>query len=660
MISAKDTVYPVIKEEITNKELAECFLPTEDEILFCKNETRSNLNFLFMLIILKSFQRYGYTVLLSELKNKIIEFISENVDVRVTKDEINIYDLSRIRRRHSSVIKKFLKIKSFTEDGENFVSEIAYNLSKSRENTADIINGTIDALIREHYELPAFSTLFRLCKHQKVMVYKEIFEQIFSSLDDLDKIKIKELFTYSKENTRSEWDKIKFEIPNAKQKNIKKLGELVKILSVWNKLICKLDDIPLNKLNQFVAEANALDLYEILETEEKKRCTLVLSLIKMKKSNAIDNLVKIFQKEMAKIRIMAEKKLKKYIEQHQDKTDKIITSFSKANDIFSNEKIAESDKFSPIKNILSKDIDLVAYAKTHAEFGGKKPIRFMAQYFSNKKHIFFQILELLKINSTSQDNSMVNAIEFMMKNRYSRGKWIFTRNLKKENDSYLQSTKWIRNRWWYLVTGIRKRNFFPEEVKKEQFEVCVCEHISFELKSGDLFVEDSVEYSDWRKELLSWERSQSTLASFGQMVGIPVEKSEFIHHVKEILIKKAQEAEDKYDPINNFSIENGKPILRRTPGKWKNKKNHEENDIVQEHLGEDIPLLQVLFDTDHWLDWTKVFTPHSGHQSKLKDEVHHIVAMVFSYGTGLGPREGSHLIQGFTDRQLSRTNKKMV
>ena len=659
MISLKDTTYPDIKKELTNKELFECFTPTACDIEFCKKETRTNESFLCMVIILKSFQRYGYAVMLADLEKNIINYIIEKFEFNFSKKIIIEYDSSRNRRKHVDLIKKYLNIKSFSNGGERLIALTFYDLARSREDTADIINGVIETLIRERYEFPGFTTLLKECKRQKSKVYKEIFEKIFISLDDNDRERINAIFTYPSHNTRSNWNKIKFEIPNAKVKSIKKLEEHITSLSIWNNLVVKLENIPFNKLTQFAAEAYAADLREISEIEEKKRYTIALSLIKMQKSKSIDNLITIFQKEMAKIKAKADETLKKYLEKNQDKTDKIIKRFSKANDVCANQEIKDPEKISPIKNILASDADLVAYAKLHAKFGGKKSIRFMAKIFAKKKSIFFKILTVLKIHSTSQDDSIVKAIQFMIYHRSGRSKWIPTTNDKKPDIPSLKNVKWIHKRWWFLITGLKKRNFFPQEIKKEQFEVCLCEQVALELKCGDLYVEDSIEFSDWRKELVSWETCQATLSSFVQMVGLPVDKPGFIHHVKSILIQKAHEADTKYDPVNNFSIENGEPLLRRTPGKWKKKKN-EDDDIVQEKLGEDIPLMQVLFDTAHWLDWPKVFGPLSGHDGKVKNELGRAAATVYIYGTGLGPREGASILNGFTARQLSWTNEKNV
>jgi len=80
LISLKDTTYPDIKKELTNKELFDCFTPTESEIEFCKKETRTNESFLCMVFILKSFQRYGYAVMLADLEKNIINYIFEKFE----------------------------------------------------------------------------------------------------------------------------------------------------------------------------------------------------------------------------------------------------------------------------------------------------------------------------------------------------------------------------------------------------------------------------------------------------------------------------------------------------------------------------------------------------------------------------------------------------
>ena len=55
------------------------------------------------------------------------------------------------------------------------------------------------------------------------------------------------------------------------------------------------------------------------------------------------------------------------------------------------------------------------------------------------------------------------------------------------------------------MTGHSKRSSCPDKVLRRHFEIAVFSQILWDLKSGDLYVEGSDQYSDYREELISWE-----------------------------------------------------------------------------------------------------------------------------------------------------------
>src|SRR5260370_36649288 len=60
--------------------------------------------------------------------------------------------------------------------------------------------------------------------------------------------------------------------------------------------------------------------------------------------------------------------------------------------------------------------------------------------------------------------------------------------------------------------------------------------------------------------------------------------------------------------------------------------------IVAERL-KPISIIDGLLRTEQWLNWTRFFTPLSGHEAKLDDPLARYIARGFCYGRTLGVRE---------------------
>jgi hypothetical protein len=49
-----------------------------------------------------------------------------------------------------------------------------------------------------------------------------------------------------------------------------------------------------------------------------------------------------------------------------------------------------------------------------------------------------------------------------------------------------------------------------------------------ELKSGDLCIEGSEQFADYREQLISWEEYAQTVADYSAQVGLPVDSTAFV------------------------------------------------------------------------------------------------------------------------------------
>lgn len=656
MISPTDTVYPILKDNMSLQELNSCFMPTEEELKFVENETRSLASKFCFLITLKTFQNLGYFIAIKSIPKNILDFISEQLFIDKYDEFLNDYGNSRTRTYHMDKILKRLSVKNYSENGDEIVSNVARNTAIVRENLPDIINACIETLLHDRIELPAFSRLHREAMTQRAQVYDDLYSKILNGIGSFGRITIENLFIVNEQTRRSPWDNIKFEISAPKPKEIKNLIKHIQSLKDIGEFDFLLEGIPSLRIEQMAIETSSLDASDMVTVEEQKRISIAVALIKSKKSKSIDSLIDIFLRQMSSIFYFSKAELDKYLKENQEKNDEIMKKFISVEDIV-NESSSNEEKINLISDVYQNSSSLSDYARAHSEHGGKQHIRFMAKFFKKKRKIIFKILESINFLSASQDEGITRAIYFMLANKRGRKPVIETyREVKSRSDLILIDVKWIEPKWWKLVTGQRKRDSFPETVKREHFEVCLCDALSLALRCGDIYASESLEYNDYRKELLPISECEKTAVKYGEIVNLPIEKESFIFHVKNLLIVQSSKTDFEFPNNPDFSFKDGVFHLKRLIARTSTQRN-EDDDIFKGRLNE-LKLIDALTDTAHWISWHKVFGPHSGHQAKIKDELARYVAMVFSYGTGLGPKEGSRMLFGFSSDQISDTDKK--
>ena len=76
MLSPRDTAYPLLKPSPSARELDEVYTPTLFEMGFAEKRTRDPVPRIGLLVLLKTFQRLGYFVKLSEVPKSIVRRVS--------------------------------------------------------------------------------------------------------------------------------------------------------------------------------------------------------------------------------------------------------------------------------------------------------------------------------------------------------------------------------------------------------------------------------------------------------------------------------------------------------------------------------------------------------------------------------------------------------
>ena len=151
--------------------------------------------------------------------------------------------------------------------------------------------------------------------------------------------------------------------------------------------------------------------------------------------------------------------------------------------------------------------------------------------------------------------------------------------------------------------------------------------LMWDLKSGDLYVEGSDHYADYRDQLIPWSRYQQEIADYGKLVELPTEGKAFVAHVRAWLEERARQTDASF-PNEDVRIEKGEPIIRPLEKKPVPEGLAELEALLAERLAPVTPL-EILMHTQNWLNWTRFFGPISGYDSKLEHAVARYLTAVF-------------------------------
>jgi Domain of unknown function (DUF4158) len=260
MPSVSDTAYPRLKANPSAKELDEIYTPTAQELDFAQKRTRQPAQQAALLLLLKTFQRLGYFVRCAEIPDPIVRHILRYAGLLSLPQQMEMYDSSTARDRHTALVREFLSVTAYGPDAKKVIVEICFRAAQSRDDLPDIINMAIEELIRQRFELPAFSTLLRIARTARSTVNRRYQLRFCESLNESARRRLLAITSRTKDEVRSLWDRIKHEPKQSTVPQMEDFLDHLHWLQQQNVAADAFAEIPEAKIRQFAAEARSLDL----------------------------------------------------------------------------------------------------------------------------------------------------------------------------------------------------------------------------------------------------------------------------------------------------------------------------------------------------------------------------------------------------------------
>lgn len=326
MPGISDTAYPRFKPNPSPKELDEVYTPNLFEYGWAEQRTREPVPRIGLLVLLKTFQRLGYFVMLNEVPKPILQHITQCAGYDTVPDGLASYDAGSVRRRHMALVRDYVGVSAWCEASQKIMTDACREAARTCDDLADIINIALEDLVRQRYELPAFNTILRAARAARTEINQGYYAQVRERLSDTAMTMLTALLARPPEGTQSSWDRLKNEPKRATTQHTRDFLEHLEWLRHQAPPAEVFAAVPDIKVKQFAAEARSLDLGSIHDCADPKRLTLTAALVVVQTARALDDVADMFVRLVQKLHNHAYDALLQHQAEHVERTDSLVAT----------------------------------------------------------------------------------------------------------------------------------------------------------------------------------------------------------------------------------------------------------------------------------------------------------------------------------------------
>jgi len=663
MPTESETAYPRFKSTVTDRELREVYAPTPDECELARQHTTGSVAQVAFLILLKTFQRLGYAVSLTAVPVRVVDHIANRVGLTVTTADLIGYDASGTRRRHLRIIRTHLGISAYGPEVQAAMEQAMTEAALGKEDLTDLINIALEEMVRQHWELPAFSAFSRAATKVRSRVNNGFHAHIGTQLSGEHLHRIDQLFATDPHTHESPWNRLREDPGKPNLKHLKELLDHITWLASLQIATQALTTIPDVKIKRFAAEAQTLDAARMQNMRSRKRYTLALCLLTTQYAQALDDLAEMVIRRLLKLHQQGKEAFEAYRNSQQKRIDELIEVLRDVTVAYRGEG-TDQERMVAIDTVFDgKSAEVLQDCETHLAFVTNTYYPFLRKFYGSHRALLFKFLDTVTLRSSHQDTDLEATIAFLQANEARTGDWLPICAVEKRRGEEprhlpLVDLSWMSDVWWRIVSGQTKRTPSPLRVDRRHFEICVFSQILWDLKTGDLYIEGSDLYANTWAQGISWEEYARSVDDYGVMLGVPVDGPRFVDHMRTWLDTIAREVDANF--LNaQVTIEKGEPIIHK-PKKKRTPPGLKELEAILAERLKPFSLLDILSDTQFWLDWCQDFGPISGLETKLEDAIERYLVTVFAYGTQLGSSETARSLPDTDRRQIAWIHQRHI
>lgn len=439
-----------------------------------------------------------------------------------------------------------------------------------------------------------------------------------------------------KAGATSGWLRLKRESKKPTNPEVRAYLEHLAWLKAWVARLPAIDHIAAPKLHQYVLEARALDAADIKATKPAKRYALAVVLIHAQLRQALDDAVEILLRKVRKLHATGAEQLERYFTEHRLRAEKLITKLRDVLKAFE-AGATDAERGGRIASAIEgESAQLLAQCDEHMAYAADNYFPFMMASYQAQRPLLLNCLSLLELASTHSDQTLVQAIAFVLQHRSSHKEYLPV-------DEAALGLQWLPDKWRRIVVQENEQGK-PAGVHRKYFELCVLSEVTRELQ-----------YGDYREQLISWDAFESQVADYGAMLVLPAEAGAFVAQLRQRLVDTAERVDGAF-PDNAHAAFVGEELVIR-----KNSKQAASAALLrvdQQLTARLTPknILDILVEGERWLDLHKLFGLLSGFEGKIDNPRLRFVTTLFCYGCNLGPTQTARSLKDLSRKQVAWLN----
>jgi TnpA family transposase len=651
MASIDRTAYPRFRAQLTDAELEADYTLSEDEETFVRRNARGGVGRLSMAVSLKTRQRLGYFPALTDVPDQVRLHISTGLGLEDRVELLDGVTQATTLHRYREAIRKHLGSRPFSHGGREVVIKTVHRAAQVMSDPADLISASVEALIKDRIELPAFSTLDRQIGTLRQAIHDELYARVDGALSEVQRQILDAMLEHRTGEHLNAFSRLK-ETPGPPS---------LKHLRLWIDRLAELDavldprpllgDIPHTKIRQFAAEAKALETGDLRDVcQPGRRHTLLLCLLHQTQTETRDQLVEMFIRRMRRTRNRAVDRLHKMQKNQRAIEEALLGVFGQVLH-HAGATDADEDLGRNVRHLLAEQGGLETLgAQFHAvtAYHNDNYLPLLWPIHSNHRSALFQLLDLLTLGSSSADMRLLETLDVVRQHQRSRRQVL---NISLD-------LRFASQRWQAFV---QKKQDGEILLDRHALELCVFMYLAEALQSGDLYVVGSGAYDDYRAQLLPWNECDRRLDDYGAAVKLPTDATGFVAELREKLGKLAKKVDAGFPDNSALRIDpDGSPHLVRQAAQALPQGLYAFEEAIRVRMPER-HLLDVLKHTEHWCSFTRHFGPLSGSDAKLDDATKRYLFTVFGIGCNLGVNQTArHAPESINRHSLRRINAQHV
>ena len=407
---------------MTLKELQASFSPRPEEIEWAQGYARRADRCLSLLVLLKCFQFLRHFPAVEEIPAEVVEHVSATFGMPPATT-ITYPAAHRALYRHHQAIRTLLGVKPYTNaEARPVAIRIAQEASNAVDTRTDIINITLEELIRPGYELPAFRTLDDIAEQAHAAAESELHERIAQRLNPGQRQWLDKLLAAELPVRRTLYHRIKRSAKRTSRKHLDLLLDQLRWLDSLPDSDPLLDGVPATKLKHMAEMASALDAGDMKYLRPAKRHALILALIRQMRIVARDDIAEMFIRRIGSIHKRAREDLQMIQARQRELSEELVAKLEQVLEILA-EGLGDAATGRRIRKLLAPHGDLETL-RAHCEairvWSGGNNLPLTWKPFSSWRVAMFRMARVLRFQAATEDRRLLDALDVVLENEHKK------------------------------------------------------------------------------------------------------------------------------------------------------------------------------------------------------------------------------------------------